>query len=167
MRIHNLRNWLNHAVNQGYERARKVGHAIGKRMRNSGTAIDAGVGVGQDEAAFTGRGGRVWLEVLDEYRQKILEMFERSVFERFPRMERFVRRWIGRSLVRRAPQLPPPKRKRPTGPLGAHTPIRNEEAERLREQIERARQEAHTREGAGLRERHERRRRGEDDMPEE
>lgn len=145
-----------HAANQSIGAARRVSKAMGKRLRAATAAISAGVGVGDDESSFGGGRARVWFEeVLDDTRKKVLNLLEKSVFERFPRFERMVRRLLGTPKAPPPPTLPPP---RPTGPLGAHVPGRDPDAERYRAEIQRRMRDAHTREHAGLRDDMERRR---------
>lgn len=149
---------MNHAVNQSVGAARRVGKAMTKRIRAATGKIDAGVGVGDDESSFGGSRARVWFEeVVDETRKKLYTILEKSLFERFPKLEKLVRRVLGEPRRTLAPPLPPPKR--PTGPLGAHTPKANPEAERFKAQIQQRMFKAHTEEHAGLRETMDRRRR--------
>lgn len=151
---------MSHAVNQSVGAARRVGKAVTKRMRAATGQVDAGVGVGDDESSFGGSRARVWFEeVVDETRKKLLNILERSVFERFPKLEKLVRRVLGEPRRTLAPELPPP-RKGPTGPLGAHVPKASPEAERFKAQIQRRLHQAHTEEHAGLRDTMDRRRRG-------
>ncbi|MCA9555494.1 MAG: hypothetical protein KC933_36030 [Myxococcales bacterium] len=151
VRITALRTWMAHAVNQSVGAARRVGKAMAKRVRAATGRIEAGVGVGEDESRFGGNRARVWFEeVMEETRAKLLQILEKSFFERFPKLERALRRFLGQPTKEVAPKLPPPKR--PTGPLGAHGPVRSAEAERFRAQIERGILKAHTTERAGLQE---------------
>lgn len=158
---------MNHAVNQSVGAARRVGKAVTKRIRAASGQVDAGVGVGDDESSFGGSRARVWFEeVFEETRKKIYVLLEKNVFERFPRLERLVRRVLGEPRRALAPELPPPK-KGPTGPLGAHVPKASPEAERFRAQIQERMRQAHTEEHAGLRDTMDRRRRGRGDEEEE
>jgi len=146
-----------HAVNQSVGAARRVGKAMAKRVRAATGRIEAGVGVGEDESRFGGNRARVWFEeVMEETRTKLLQILEKSFFERFPRLERALRRFLGQPTKQVAPQLAPPKR--PTGPLGAHNRVPSAEAERFRAQIQQGIMKAHTSERAGLHENMRRRR---------
>ena len=150
-----------HAVNQSVGTARRVGRAMAKRVRAATGRIEAGVGVGEDESRFGGNRARVWFEeVLEDTRTKLLQLLDKSIFERFPRLERALRRFLGQPTQKQAPALPAPKR--PTGPLGAHAPPRDAEAERYRAQIQEGIRRAHTEERAGLHETMRRRRQGSD-----
>lgn len=114
-------------------------------MRGEGNEIGRGVGVGDDESEFGGKSGRVWFEWMEEARERLLALFEHSVFERVPGLQRFVRHWLGRPAKALPAKLPPP---RPTGPLGAHTPNVDPRDEAY---IRRRLMAAHVSESAGLR----------------
>ncbi len=144
-------------VQQSWDRAKKVGHAIGRKVRAATGAISAGVGVGDDESEFGGRRNRAWIQVLEEARERLLQLFEKSYFERFPRLERLVRKFLGGSTKQLAPKVEAPKAK-PTGPLGAHNGVSPEQAARFKAQIQRGIMEAHTRENVSARERANRKR---------
>jgi hypothetical protein len=153
-----------HAVSHSVGTARRVGRAMAKRVRAATGRIEAGVGVGEDESRFGGNRARVWFEeVMEETRTRLLQILERSFFERFPRLERALRRFLGQPARKEAPKLAPPKR--PTGPLGAQTPLRSAEAERFRAQIQQGIMKAHTSERAGLHEEMRQRRAGEPPPP--
>lgn len=157
MRLTAFRAWINHAASHSVGAARRVGKAMTKRMRAATGRIDAGVGVGDDESSFGGGRARVWFEeVLEETRIRLLNILERTVFERFPKIERLMRRVLGDRKPVRAPQIAPPKRV--TGPLGVHVPKVDPEVERYRAQIQRDMLRAHTEEHAGLRDSMDRRR---------
>ncbi len=144
MRVVALGVWLRAAVQNGMAATVRVGRTLAKKIRPQG-AIDAG-GVGDDETGFGGSRSRIWLEFVEGARAQLLQIFERSWFERFPRAQRWLRKVLGTS----APPPPPVSRPRPkiTGPLGAHQPTRDQQLEaHVRERI----QTAHTREAAGLR----------------
>jgi hypothetical protein len=96
MRITNLRVWLNHAVRESVGAARRVGHAIHRRIKSSSDKVEVGVGIGDDESGFGGGRTQVWLEWLDDARDQVLRFFEKSTFERFPRFEKFMRRLLGK-----------------------------------------------------------------------
>lgn len=152
MRINTVSAWLRSAVSQSVGAARRVGHAVTRRIRRGTAPIDAGVGVGDDESGFRGR-SRVWLELVEEYRDKLVRVFEESLFERFPRLEAMVRRVLGKPKeAPKAPALPAPARRAgPTGPLGAARPKESEESRRMKAQIQLGILRAHTQEHAGLR----------------
>lgn len=160
MRVQAFRVWFNSALQQSVGAARRAGLAISRGIKRAAEKIELSVGVGEDESRFGQSGSRAWMEVLDEARARLLSLFEKSHFERFPRFERFVRRLLGRSaaLKKTAPSLPPP---RPQGPvvLGVHKPRLSEEAERLQREVRLGVMRAHTGEHAGLRETVEARRR--------
>lgn len=149
MRITAFRTWVRNAVQHGASAAKKIGHAISHKVRSATGAVEAGVGVGEDENEFGGRRSRVWFEILEEARKKLLDIFEKSYFERFPRLERLVRRFLGGSTKQQAPKMLP---KRATGPvkLGAHTPDRAG-AEAYKKEISDRMMKAHVQEHAGLR----------------
>ena len=141
---------------------------IGRKIREATGAIDAGVGVGDDESSFGGGRSRAWIqEMIEETKKKLLTVFEKSFFERFPRFQKHMRRILGTT---KAPELPKEVEK-PKSPvkLGAHTPATGEQAAAFRRQIEYERMQAHTREHAGLREKMDRRkgRRDQEDEEEE
>ncbi len=149
MRITTLSVWFNNAVHQASQHGKRLGHALSRRMRNLGIGVDRGVGVGDDESSFGGRGSRVWLELIEEAQKRLLELFEKSVFERFPRFQKAMRKWLGgESLKKQAPALRPAHPK-VTGPLGAQQP--NPQAARMQQQIRNRIHRAHTEEHAGLR----------------
>lgn len=151
MRVGAVRVWLRGAVNTSVGRARSIGHAITRRIKSAADKISVSVGVGDDESSFGGGRSQMWLEVVDEYRKKLLAFLERSTFERFPRFEKFMRRILGgdRPLP---PALPSPEKPKVPVKLGAHTPPTNEEAAKFRAQIQLGIMKAHTEEHAGLRE---------------
>lgn len=149
VRVGAVRAWLRGAVNTGAERARKVGHALSRRIKDAGLAIGRGVGVGDDESSFGGGRSAVWLEVVEEYKQKLLAFLEKSSFERFPRFEKFMRRILGGPAKPR--ELPQPNKRKGPVKLGAHTPPTNEEAARFRQQIQAGIMKANMQEHAGLR----------------
>ena len=149
MRIGALRVWITHAVQQSTVAARRIGTMVARKIRAATGAVDAGVGVGDDESEFGGGRNRAWItEVMEDARKKILALLEKSFFERFPRFQRAMRRLLGTPKDLAPRMLPKPS----AGPvkLGAHTPVRNNE---YREQIQRGLMEAHQREHAGLRDR--------------
>lgn len=152
MRVQPFRAWFTSALQQGVGAARRAGLAISRRIRQATGQIDLSAGVGDDESRFGGSGSRAWLAMLQEYREKLLSLFERSTFERFPRFERFVRRLLGRpaALKKTAPKLAPP----PHRAIGAGTRSAAGTAEeaRLRAQVRLGMMQAHTHEHAGLRE---------------
>ncbi|MCK6552233.1 hypothetical protein L6R52_40760 [Myxococcota bacterium] len=164
MRVSSFRAWFSAALQQGVGAARRAGLAVTRSIRRATGQIEISAGVGDDESRFGQTGSRAWLELLDDAREKLIQLFEKSTFERFPRFERFVRRVLGRSarLEHHAPSLPAPKPKGPTGPLGAHTPKRTDD-ERLRAQVRVGMMQAHTGERAGIRDRIETQRHGDDD----
>lgn len=166
MRIVPLRVWFSNAMQQSAAYARRVGTMIGRKIRDAGGAIGRGVGVGDDESEFGGGRSRAWIqEVVEDAKKKLLTLFEKSFFERFPRFQKHMRRLLG-SPEKPIPQLP--AEKKPTAPvkLGAHTPT-SEEAAAFRRQIEQGMRDAHTREHAGLRDTMDRRRRRRRDDPED
>jgi hypothetical protein len=150
VRIGALRVWFNQAVHQSTAAAKRLGTMVAKRIRAATGSVDAGVGVGDDESEFGGGRNRAWIvEMMEDARKKVLALFEKSFFERFPRFQRAMRRLLGTGAKTAEPRALP----KPTGPLklGAHTPVRNRDE--LRQQIERGLYEAHQREHAGLRDR--------------
>lgn len=168
MRITNLRVWLNHAVAQSVGAARRVGHAIHRRIKSATGKVEIGVGVGDDESRFGGGRTQVWLEWLEDARDQVLRFFERSTFERFPRFEKFMRRLLGKPKVAiTAPKLAAPKG--PTGPLGARPLGGPESAEsaRLKAQVKQTIREAHTKGHAGLLDEHTRLKQGPGDDPDQ
>lgn len=163
MRITNLRVWLNHAVRESVGAARRVGHAIHRRIKSASGKVEVGVGIGDDESRFGGGRTQVWLEWLDDARDQVLRFFEKSTFERFPRFEKFMRRLLGKQKVPvAAPKLMP---KGPTGPLGAKRLGGPETAEsaRLKAQVQQTIREAHSKGHAGLLDEHARLKQGPDD----
>ncbi|MEQ8280974.1 MAG: hypothetical protein RMA76_36365 [Deltaproteobacteria bacterium] len=150
VRVGAMRAWLRGAVNTTVGRARSIGHAISRRIKDATGAISAGVGVGDDESNFGGGRSVVWLEFVEEYKNKLLAFMEKSVFERFPGVEKFMRRVLG-APKRPPPALPTPERPKVPVKLGVHTPPTNEEAERFRQQIHMGMMKAHQEEHAGLR----------------
>ncbi len=158
MRVGALRVWLSNAVLQSTSAAKRIGTMVARRIRAATGAVDAGVGVGDDESEFGGGRNRAWIqEVLDDAKKKILALLDKSFFERFPRFERFMRKVLGAPPRGAAPKALPKR----TGPvkLGAHTPDADER-DTYRRQIQRGLMDAHTREHAGLRDRGERRKKG-------
>ncbi len=115
-------------------------------MRGDPDEVGRGVGVGDDESQFGGKSARVWFEWMEEARERLLALFEHSVFERVPGLRRFVRRLLGRSASPTALRVEAPKR--PTGPLGAHTPSVDPDDQAY---IRRRMLDAHLSENAGLR----------------
>jgi hypothetical protein len=159
VRIGALRVWITNAVHQSAVAARRIGTMVARKIRAATGAIEAGVGVGDDESAFGGRGNRAWIqEIIDDARKRILAFLEKSFFERFPRFQRAMRKLLGTAAHIEAPQ---PMRKTAGGPvkLGAHTPDASA-AEAYRRQIQQGMREAHTREHAGLRDRIEKGKKG-------
>lgn len=137
-------------MNSSVDRARSIGHAISRRIKDATGSISVSVGVGDDESRFGGGRSVVWVEFVEEYKKKLLAFMEKSVFERFPRFEKFMRRVLGSS---KGPPLALPTPDRPKVPvkLGVHKPPTNEEAERFRQQIQLGIMKAHQQEHAGLR----------------
>lgn len=133
-------------MHRSWGAARKATRALAERLRGESDGVGRGVGVGHDESAFGGRRARVWFEWMEEARERILALFEHSVFERVPGLQRLVRRLLGRAPVKEAPRALAPKR--PTGPLGAHAPpVDPQDAAYIRRRLHRT----HVAEHAGLR----------------
>jgi hypothetical protein len=155
MRIQAFRAWFTTALRQGVDTARRAGLAIHRKIKQATGRIEISVGVGDDESRFGGSGSRAWIEIIEEYRKKLLELFERSSFERFPRFERFMRRLLGGSsaLKKTAPELEKPAHARATQIVAAAPAMNPKEAERLRAEVRRGMLQAHQHEHAGLRER--------------
>lgn len=166
MRIVPLRLWFSNAMQQSAAYARRVGTMIGRKIRDATGAIDRGVGVGDDESEFGGGRSRAWIqELVDDAKKKLLTLFEKSFFERFPRFQKRMRRLLG-SPAPVAPKLLTDEKPPVPVKLGAHTP-NSEQAAAFRRQIEQGMRQAHTREHAGLRDTMERRRRKRQDDPEQ
>ena len=147
-------------MTSGAGAAKRAGMAISRRIRNRGDAVDAGVGVGDDDSSFGGgRGSRAWIEIIEEYVKRLRELFYKSTFERFPRLESFLRRFLGLP-PRKAPHLPPPK---PRQSFAAPPPLTPEQAARMRAQIQAGRQQATTQDRVSLRQLAGSRDRGSDD----
>ena len=154
-------------MQQGIGVARRAGHAISKKVKTTLGKIDLSVGVGDDESSFGQGGNRAWYEAaLEEARRRLLVLFEKSGFDRyFPRFEKFVRRVLGHPPApkKMAPGVPlPPSEQRTVAKVKVRTPDELE-AERLRAEVRRSMMIAHQREGAGLRERVAKHRRGKDE----
>jgi hypothetical protein len=149
MRITAFRIWFGSAVQQGIGAARRAGFAIARKLRPSAGKIDEGAGVGDDESSFGGRGSRAWIEIVEEIKKKVEELFGRSTFERFPRFEKLLRRFFGLPARKEhnAPRLEAPKKSSEPVHLGSSFDRR--EAERVRAQIRMAMLDAHTKERAG------------------
>lgn len=137
-------------MQQGVGAARRASQAIARRVRAATGKVDAGVGVGDDESSFGGQRSQVWFEFLEEAKARLRVWLEKSTFDRFPGLERFLTRILGKPAEKKAPSLPPPVK--PTGPLGAHTPPTSPEAEAFRAQIHQGMLEGHMRERAGAQE---------------
>jgi hypothetical protein len=141
--------------------ARRAGRAIAKKIREAKEKIEVSVGVGDDESRFGGSGSRAWLEIVEEYKDKVLALLEKSTFVRFPRFEKFMRRLLGRpvALKKAAPRmaLPPDMRKTETA-VSAQRPS-DAETERLKAEARAMMLKTHTHERAGTREQLEQRRR--------
>jgi hypothetical protein len=168
MRLTALRTWMHHAVSHSVTGMRRIGKAVTKRIRPGSGRIEIGSGVGDEESRFGGSRTQVWFEdVLEDTRNKLRNILEHSFFERFPKLERLMRKVLGdRKPDLVAPPLQSPKK--PIGPLGARVPTYNPEAERYKAQIRKDMAKAHTQEHAGLRASMDRRRRRdteEDDEP--
>ena len=133
-------------MHRGLGAARNATRAITRRLRGDTDDVGRGVGVGDDESQFGGQGSRVWFEWMEEARERLLALFEHSVFERVPLLQRLVRRFLGGSTGKVAPPIAAPKR--PTGPLGAHSPTVNPADQAY---IRRRMHDAHVSEAAGLR----------------
>ncbi len=134
-------------MHRGLGAARRATRAISHRIRGDADGVARGVGVGDDESSFGGQRARVWFEEwMEEARERLLALFEHSVFERVPGLQKWARRFLGRTSAPTAPPMLPPKR--PTGPLGAHTPG-GQDADRA--YIRRRMLDAHMSEHAGLR----------------
>jgi hypothetical protein len=147
MRITAFRIWFGSAVQQGIGAARRAGFAIARKLRPSAGKIDEGAGVGDDESSFGGRGSRAWIEIVEEIKKKVEELFGRSTFERFPRFEKLLRRFFGLpKKEHNAPRLEAPKKSAAENPASSFD-LR--EAERVRAQIRMAVLDAHTKERAG------------------
>ena len=148
MRIGALRVWISQAVHQSAIAAKRIGTTVVRRIRAATGAIEAGVGVGEDESEFGGGRNRAWIqEMVEDAKKRLLALLEKSFFERFPRFQKAMRRLLG------TPARPPPRvlpKSAVPVKLGAHTPVRNDE---FRDQIERGIRDAHQREHAGLRDR--------------
>jgi len=148
VRITTFRAWVSNAMTNGAGAAKRAGHAISRRMRPGGDAIDAGVGVGDDESGFGGsRGSRAWIEIIEEYVKKLRELFHKSTYERFSRLESFIRKFLGLP-PRKAPPLAAPK---PRQRMAAPPPVSPEMAARMRAQIRAGRQQATTQDRVSLR----------------
>ena len=151
MRIGAIRVWITQAVHQSAIAARRIGTVVARKIRSVTGAVDAGVGVGDDESEFGGGRNRAWItEMVEDARMKILALLEKSFFERFPRFQKAMRRLLG-TPAREAPARTLPRPSAGPVKLGAHTPSGNRGE--FKEQIERGMMEAHQREHAGLRDR--------------
>jgi hypothetical protein len=162
MRVQAFRAWFSSALNQGWGAARRAGLAISRRIKQATGRIEISVGVGDDESRFGGSGSRAWLQLIEEARTRLLQLFEKSYFERFPRFERFMRRILGQPAALK--KIAPPIKQSPKATqvaARAHQPS-SAEAARLAAEVRRSMMAAHTREHAGLRETVARRRRGDE-----
>lgn len=153
MRITALKVMLANGFAQGVGAAKRAGLAVARRVR-PGDHVEVAVSVGDDESRFGGAGSRAWLQFLEECRSRMLEIFEKSRFERQPRLERFFRRWLGLSRAygrRRAPLLlDTPFDSRETEVVQAYGAEQQREAARLKAQVRDAILQAHTGGRAGL-----------------
>src|SRR5262245_49745350 len=122
---------------------------VARKIRAATGAIEAGVGVGDDESEFGGGRNRAWIqEMVEDAKKRLLALLEKSFFERFPRFQKALRRLLG-APVQQVPKI------LPKGPprgvkLGAHT-FDSSQSEEIRRQIQQKITDAHTREHAGLR----------------
>ena len=151
MQINTFRAWFNNAVQQGVGAAKRAGVAVGRRVKNSSGKVDASTNIGEDESNFGGgRGHRAWIEVVEEYLKKFRRFFEKSTFQRFDRLDSFLRKFLG---------LPPrekPKVVNPFMPKTINYRIPNEptpeQSEMYRKQVEMGRYRAQTSEKKNIRE---------------
>jgi hypothetical protein len=146
MRITAFRAWVGATLNQGLGAARRAGLAIARKIRPSSDTVEPGAGIGDDEeGGFRGRGSRAWIEILEEVRRRLEQLFGKSTFERFPRMERFFRRFLGAPSRDSLPSPKPRPRAEPTAASRPAATLSRVEAERVRAQIRMAMIEANTR----------------------
>jgi len=151
VQINTFRAWFNSAVQQGVGAAKRAGVAMGRRIKTGSGKVDASTGIGDDETSFGGgRGHRAWLEVLEEYIKKFKGLFEKSTFQRFNRLESYLRNFLG---------LPPkskPKLVNPFMPTTTKYRIPNEptpeQKANFRKQIQAERYRAQTAEKKNIRE---------------
>lgn len=96
MQINTFRAWFNNAVQQGVGAAKRAGVAVGRRVKPGSGKVDASTNIGEDESSFAGgRGHRAWIEVVEEYIKKFRQFFEKSTFQRFNRLDSFLRKFLG------------------------------------------------------------------------
>ena len=151
MQINTFRAWFNSAVQQGVGAAKRAGVAVGKRIKPGSGKVDASTGIGDDESSFGGgKGHRAWIEVVEEYIKKFRELFEKSTFQRFNRLDSFLRKFLG---------LPPRTKAKVVNPFMPKTTnyrIPNEptpeQAEHFRKQVQTGRYRAQTAEKRNIRE---------------
>lgn len=153
MRVQAFRVWFTARLREGVGVARRAGLAVSRRIRQATGRVEINVGVGEDESRFGGSGSRAWIDLFEEAKARLLRLFEHSYFERFPRLERFLRRVLGepKRALAETPGVLAPRAGRAR--LGAHSspPPSSEEAARLRAQVRASIMRAHTSEHAGLR----------------
>ena len=151
MQINTFRAWFNNAVQQGVGAAKRAGVAVGRRVRPGSDKVDASTNIGEDESSFGGgRGHRAWIEVLEEYIKKFRQFFEKSTFQRFNRLDSFLRKFLG---------LPPRATTKVVNPFMPKTTkyrIPNEptpeQAENYRKQVQAGRYRAQTSDKKSIRE---------------
>ena len=151
MQINTFRAWFNNTIQQGVGAAKRAGLAVGRRVRPNSDRIDESTNGGEDESSLGGgRGHRAWFDFVEEYIRKFKRFFEKSTFQRFPRLDSFIRKFLG---------LPPREKPKMVNPF--ITEQRNyrlpskptaEQAENFRRQVESGRYRAQTSEKKNLRE---------------
>ena len=151
MQINTFRAWFNNTLQQSVGAAKRAGLAVGRRIRPNSDRIDESTNVGEDESSFGGgRGHRAWFDFVEEYVKKFKRFFEKSTFQRFPRLDSFIRKFLG---------LPPREKPKMVNPFmtqqhNYRLPSKPtaEQAEKFRKQVESGRYRAQTAEKKNLRE---------------
>jgi hypothetical protein len=141
MGLKTLRFWCSSVARQTWDRARAISMGVGRRLRPGTSQVDVGVGVGGDESRFGGQRTQFWYDLYSDIRERIFEIFETTVFERFPGLRQVFRRFLGAPpKPPSAPSLPAP---RPSGERISAPHVHATKASRdLLQQVERDRMQA-------------------------